>query len=253
MFPYNQIDIDFLSEMQLKWSKGEADLDNFNSLLTGTQYAWFYALSAAYLPRGSEVLDWGAGNGHASRYLSRHGCRVTGYDVGSDINIRGAATGDRSIGAGFSDPIRLPFSDDSFDATLSVGVLEHVRETGGNELASLQELLRVTRPNGRIICVHLPNSGSWIEALASKLNVDGHQYRFTARQVSHLFNAAGWSVELTGRYGFLPRNRVPNFLPGLVCNSITTVNIYNIVDHICSRLLPWFAQNHFVVARKSST
>jgi hypothetical protein len=42
--------------------------------------------------------------------------------------------------------VMLPFPDTCFDAVASVGVLEHVRETGGNELASLARSLACFAP-----------------------------------------------------------------------------------------------------------
>ncbi|MBQ4132690.1 MAG: methyltransferase domain-containing protein [Desulfovibrionaceae bacterium] len=45
----------------------------------------------------------------------------------------------------------------------SIGVFEHVHETGGDQLASLKEISRVLKPEGFFLCFHLPNKYSWVE------------------------------------------------------------------------------------------
>jgi SAM-dependent methyltransferase len=52
---------------------------------------------------------------------------------------------------------RLPFADGSFDLTLCLNMLQYLDDGGTSQ--ALAELLRVTRPGGRII-LHVKNSAS---------------------------------------------------------------------------------------------
>jgi ubiquinone/menaquinone biosynthesis C-methylase UbiE len=51
-----------------------------------------------------------------------------------------------------SEIVKLPYPDDSFDAVLASGVLEHVPL----DYESLKELHRVLRVRGRMIVTYLP-------------------------------------------------------------------------------------------------
>jgi len=47
---------------------------------------------------------------------------------------------------------------DKFDAVVSVGVLEHVKETGGSEIGSLREIFRILKLNGYLSVTTFPTS-----------------------------------------------------------------------------------------------
>jgi SAM-dependent methyltransferase len=126
-----------------------ATAPQFGSLVGARQYSCLYSMVRRHVARWSRVLDWGAGTGHFGYFLARSGYQATGFEMSSASRLDWVgqpyvdfATGD------LSEPVHPPFPDASFDAVVSVGVLEHVRETGGNELASLAEIRRVTRPGG---------------------------------------------------------------------------------------------------------
>ncbi|MCL3863223.1 demethylmenaquinone methyltransferase [Actinotalea sp. K2] len=95
---------------------------------------------------GQRVLDLAAGTGTSSEPFDAAGVRV----VPCDFSVGMLAVGkgrrpDLPFTAG--DATRLPFADASFDAvTISFG-LRNVVDTG----AALAEMLRVTRPGGRLV------------------------------------------------------------------------------------------------------
>ena len=223
---------------------------NFDTITTGAQYRTLHRLCRKWIPAGGRVLDWGTGTGHASIYLSRAGYATTGYslDPFSFQDLLGEAPYTFVAGRA-SEPIALPFDGSEFDAVLSVGVLEHVRETGGDELSSLREIRRVLKPGGVLICVHLPNANSWIEAFARSRGVWGHRYRFSTAQVRRLFRESGFHVERHRRYGALPRNQISRVLPRRLCDSEMFSRIYDATDAVLAALMPWFVQNHYVIAR----
>ena len=186
----------------------------FRTLLTGCQYLPLYRLAERHARPGMSVLDWGAGNGHFSYFLLRLGLEVTAFNFQSHkcalADLLHARFGARfRISYGPDDePTRLPFADGSFDLAFSIGVLEHVRETGGSELGSLAELKRVLKPGGLLACGMLPKKYSWIEFLAR--HVPGrrhrHLYRYTGRDLGDLLSRSGFQLIELGTHGFLPRN-----------------------------------------------
>ena len=105
---------------------------------------------------GQAVLDLAAGTGTSSRRVLRAGARC----VACDFSFGMLSVGARKPASGLSfvagDALDLPFRDEAFDVvTISFG-LRNVADTE----QALAELLRVTRPGGRlVICEfsHLPS------------------------------------------------------------------------------------------------
>jgi demethylmenaquinone methyltransferase/2-methoxy-6-polyprenyl-1,4-benzoquinol methylase len=96
---------------------------------------------------GQLVLDLAAGTGASSRSFVRRGARCVACDFSLGMLAIGARTptGGPAFVAG--DALTLPFRAGTFDVvTISFG-LRNVTDTG----QSLRELLRVTRPGGRLV------------------------------------------------------------------------------------------------------
>lgn len=230
---------------------GRPGWPNYDTLTSGAQYRRLHRLCREWIPPGGRVLDWGAGTGHASVYLAKAGFDTTGFSFdGFSFEDLVAGGRYRFVAGRADDPVRLPFADASFDAVLSVGVLEHVRETGGDERASLHEIARVLRPGGVFLCYHFPNAGSWIEALARNFGAFSHAYRYRPADVRGVFEGTGLEIVRHARYGLLPRNQVARILPRKVCDLAAFSRTYDAVDRLGAGLLPWIVQNHLVVARK---
>ena len=123
--------------------------DVTNDVLSlGQDRVWRRAVSRALDVRpGERVLDLAAGTGTSSEPFAAAGARVVPCDFSPGMLAVGKRRrGDLAFTAG--DATRLPFADAAFDAvTISFG-LRNVVDTG----AALSELLRVTRPGGRL-CV----------------------------------------------------------------------------------------------------
>ena len=99
---------------------------------------------------GESVLDVGCGTGNAAFEAARAGGRVTGVDPAERL-VGVAAGRARELGleATFlvGDAQALPFGDDTFDAVISVFAV--IFAPDGERAAT--ELVRVTRPGGRIV------------------------------------------------------------------------------------------------------
>lgn len=223
----------------------------FRSLVSAHQYQRLYALFRAYVPVGAPVLDWGIGDGHFSYYLLQSGYRTTGFSLTACTRPEWLPPAPYCLVQGDPhDPVRLPFTAQSFTAVASVGVLEHVRETGGDELKSLCEIRRILQPGGYFICYHFPNRYSMIEAMARLLpHKHAHRYRFTRRQIRQLLEQAGLELVKTYRYGFLPRN-IWGYAPRWLRNSPLIVRAWDAVDRGCGLCFAPLCQNHAIVARR---
>ena len=228
------------------------DLRQFRSRPGAHQYLRLYRLFEKYVAPGCEVLDWGAGNGHFCYYLVRAGYKVSGFSLKPCSFERWLPRGSYRVVQGDpSEPAALPFADGSFEAVASVGVLEHVRDSGGNELASLREIRRILKPGGHFVCYHLPNRYSLIEAASRR--VPGkyhHRHRFTHRNVRALARAAGLELIESSRYGFLPRHSW-NGLPPALRRARSLARLWDGTDVILSTIFSPLCQNYFFVARKS--
>ncbi len=232
----------------------------FRTALTGAQYLPLYRLAERHARPGMSALDWGSGNGHFSYFLLRLGLEVTAFNLESQecalADLLGARFGERyRICFGADDqPVRLPFADGSFDLACSVGVLEHVREVGGSELASLAELRRVLRPGGLLLCGMLPKKHSWIEFLVRSFfkRKHHHLYRYTERVLRDLLKRSGFELIELATHGFLPRNSFNQVALAGLTGRTPVIRLFNLIDRTLARSLPAIAQNFMLCARSSS-
>ena len=231
--------------------RGEPELLQFGSLLAAHQYLPLYRLWRQWVAAGAEVLDWGAGNGHFSYFLVRGGWRATGYSFLPFMYERWLPKAPYRFVAGSEvDPVRLPFEGASFDAVASIGVLEHVRETGGEEAGSLAEIARVLRPGGVFVCWHFPNQWSWIDRLAR--GVPGkhrHHWRYTRGDIRRLVAGAGLELLETRRYAVLPRNTLHRLF-GPASDTPAFAAGWDALDRALAVPFGAIAQNHCFVARR---
>ena len=198
--------------------------DLLNDVLSlGQDRLWrrFVAATVAAVP-GERVLDLAAGTGTSSRTFTTAGayCVACDFSLGMlQVGARKAASRRRPDGPApgpvrfaAGDALALPFRDRAFDAvTISFG-LRNVADPD----AALAEMLRVTRPGGRlVICEfgHLPAArlDAWygrylsaaLPAVARRLSPSGDAYEYLAESIrewprapelARRMGAAGWSA-----------------------------------------------------------
>src|SRR5262249_56144395 len=108
---------------------------------------------------GDTILDVGCGSGVLDRWLARHtgrAHRITAVDIHRTLLREAAALATKE---GLAEYIEfregnaevLPFGDDSFDVTMSATVMELL-----DAERMLREMVRVTRPRGRLGVVLRP-------------------------------------------------------------------------------------------------
>ena len=248
--PTDVTDRELLESLQAhaRTPTGQALLQ-FRSRAAAHQYLPLYELVRRHIPRGAAVLDWGAGNGHFSYFLRRNGYRVTSYRLGETRDDAWLADpGDRVIGEE-REICALPFERGAFDAVSSIGVLEHVADGGGTFAGSLRELHRVTCEGGSLVVFHLPQAGSWIEAIARRVpGAHAHSHPFRRAEIEALLRETGWRVHESSRYAFLPRNfwgRFPSW-----GDSPRVAKAWDRADQRLARLFVPLCQNFAIVAGK---
>lgn len=131
--------------------------DLTNDVLTaGIQRSWRRAMVDAVDPRpGDLVLDLAAGTGCSTEPFNERG--ATGIACDFSIGMLRQGKLDRpEVAFVAGDGTRLPFADDTFDAvTISYGLRNFVDPAAG-----LREMLRVTRPGGRLVVCEF-SSPTW--------------------------------------------------------------------------------------------
>ena len=198
--------------------------DLLNDVLSlGQDRLWRRVVAAAVAAGpGERVLDLAAGTGTSSQTFTTAGafCVACDFSLGMlQVGARKAASGRRPDGPATGpvrfaagDALALPFRDGAFDAvTISFG-LRNVADPD----AALAEMLRVTRPGGRlVICEfgHLPAArlDAWygrylstaLPAVARRLSPSGDAYEYLAESIrewplapelARRMGAAGWSA-----------------------------------------------------------
>jgi 2-polyprenyl-3-methyl-5-hydroxy-6-metoxy-1,4-benzoquinol methylase len=157
--------------------------------------------------RPRRVLDWGCGWGQVTKLLRNHELEVIAFDYRPDRE-EGVEPLERypEIDAYLSpDPVKLPFESGSFDAVLSLGVLEHVSDPN----ASLEEIKRVLEPGGVFYVYKLPNRYSYLERLARLMGLYYHGANsedavYTKRSAVALLGAHGFEIKEFRRTNMLP-------------------------------------------------
>ena len=187
--------------------------DLANALLSfGSDQHWRRCATAAVGPvGGSLVLDVATGTGRLATALCDAGARVVGVDFSMPMLEAGAQRADRA-GVAFvnGDGTRLPFADATFDAVTIAFGLRNLPDTVGG----LRELLRVTKPGGRLVVLEF-SKPTWapfrllyerylvalLPRVAELVSSDGPAYRYSSDSIrawpdqqalARLVAAAGW-------------------------------------------------------------
>ena len=136
------------SDVQRMFDAVAKRYDVTNDVLSlGQDRRWRHeVIDAVGAGTGDVVLDLAAGTGTSSQPFADRGATVVPCDFSLGmLRVGKQARPHLPFTAG--DGTRLPFADDSFDAvTISFGLRNIV-----DPLAGLREMLRVTRPGGRLV------------------------------------------------------------------------------------------------------
>lgn len=107
-------------------------------------------VSFADLPRGARLLDVGSGTGALSMALLEGvaGSTVVGIEPAEAyVSYSRKKISDDRLCFEVGDGLNIPFNDNSFDATLSLLILQELSDAS----LALREMRRVTRPGGSVV------------------------------------------------------------------------------------------------------
>jgi 2-polyprenyl-3-methyl-5-hydroxy-6-metoxy-1,4-benzoquinol methylase len=102
--------------------------------------------------RGKRMLEVGSGTGLVSLALAKRGADVTLCDISPEaVKFSKAVFAKEGVHGTTVEGslLDLPFEKDSFDVTWNAGVVEHFKHD--DQVRGLQEMLRVTKPEGKVI------------------------------------------------------------------------------------------------------
>jgi len=133
---------------------------------------------------GGRLLDAGCGVGEVARALAAAvapGGEVVAVDA-SSATVAAAAARDDGSGVRYevADVVALPFADGTFDGVRTERVLQHVAEPD----AAIAELVRVTRPGGRVCLVDTDWESLAVDGMPADL-VASMRAAFAARDTLH--------------------------------------------------------------------
>lgn len=164
--------------------------DEFAALVDHDEHHWWYAgrrrvLHAALgkldLPPDAQVLDAGCGTGRTMDELQGYG-RVQGVDLNPEgvAHARGRGHDDVQVAR----VEEIPYEDQTFDLVTCLDVIEHTPD----DVVSLRELLRVTRPSGWLVVTVPAYQFLW----SSHDEANEHYRRYHRRRLREAGVAAGW-------------------------------------------------------------
>lgn len=109
-----------------------------------------------YFNKGKKVLEVGCGRGSLSCYFSDAGYDCTLLDISEEvINIAKVIFNQNKLDANFvvADATSLPFEDQSFDISFSIGLLEHFQDIK----KPIKEQIRILKKGGIFIGYVVPH------------------------------------------------------------------------------------------------
>ena len=107
-----------------------------------------------------KILDFGCGTGNYSIKLAESGCLVTGMDISKkmlDIAEKKAEKSDLNIKFVYSESLKLPFKEETFDAALSIVTFDFIENSNNY----FDEIFRVVKSGGRIVIGVINKDSSW--------------------------------------------------------------------------------------------
>jgi len=162
-------------------------------------------------------LDVGCGTGVLAQRLATAGYEMTGLDP-SEGMLEVLAERAPDVRAVRGSGTELPFEDASFDLVFTVAALHHIAEPEAVR-TTLAEIVRVARPQGRIVIWdHNPRNPYWKRLMARVPQDDGTERLIPEAEVLGGLRSAG-AVPIESRQLGL----VPDFVPPALLRAAAAV------------------------------
>lgn len=144
------------------------------------------------VPKGSRILDFGAGEGALSERLFDMGYKITAADKDA-ANFRSENCDFSSINFDRPDEVDA-FTQahaNQFDVVLGVEVIEHVHD----QWKYVRQLMTMAKPGG-IILVTTPNTTSWLSRINFLRAGRFHQFADADLVYGHINPVSPWEIDL---------------------------------------------------------
>lgn len=182
------------------------------------EYALTCAMLERYLPAQGRILDIGGGAGRYTIWLARRGYKVVLADLSPDLlELAQAQIADADVTEQIEAIVEADacdlsrWSDESFDAIVSLGPFYHLPDSEERERAA-RELVRVLRPDGTAFIALMPRLALLRRILARpderKHLADG---AWVARLMEHGIFENSAAGKFTHGYGAQPAEIEPFF------------------------------------------
>src|SRR5690349_1018504 len=176
--------------IQAAWASpvGSMVYDRAQLLARRMMTAFQHPIEWLQLPRGGTALDVGSGPGNVTASLARAagpGRLALGVDISQPMLARAVrAEAGPQVGFVRADAQRLPFRDESFDAVVSIAMLQLIPKPP----AALAEMVRMLRPGARM-AVMVPTAGR--AGALMRLLPDGGAHFFTDDEIGDVLEDLG--------------------------------------------------------------
>lgn len=166
-----------VANFENNWVKRQEKLGNWfckaepeNQIQFAFQQHWFFIQQVIDIPAQGKVLEVGCGRGSISSFFAENGYQVSLLDISASIikdaqkifeNNGHAEKAEFIVG----DANKLPYPDNVFDVTISIGLLEHF----DNVDKVISEQIRVLKKGGVFIAYVVPEKRS-IQNIFNPLN-----------------------------------------------------------------------------------
>jgi SAM-dependent methyltransferase len=169
------------------------------------------------------------------RYIRQHAPAATAIDVGAGTGILAERLADAGMDVVALDPFpgmleqlrrrrpgvqtvvahgeAIPFPDNNFDLAYSVAVMHHIADPG-KVRRTLAEMVRVTRPGGRIVIWdHNPRNPYWPNLMKRVPQDVGSERLASMEELLAGLTAAGATIVRAERLGMMPEFMPQALLP----------------------------------------
>ena len=177
-----------------------------------TNYYFFYNkllnLVRSSISESSAVIDIGCGAGILADALTGRYKSYVGVDISAErIRQARARIKDKKALFTVADAGSVPCADSSFDAAVSIEVIEHLWDA---ELL-IKEARRVLKEGGVFILT--TPTGLWYENITWQLYRDPHLHEFSYRKLKELLERQGFQIKSLSGIGFkLPKIKIHPWL-----------------------------------------
>jgi len=190
--------------------------------LNSKRHVWHWntdmTMFLKYLDKEDQVLDFGTGVGASAVPFAFAGCQVKAIDIDdfmSEVPSHARSAQEqrffwpkleRAFGdlAFFHYKDTIPFPDNTFDAVVAYGVLEHIPDEMHNLVVS--EWRRVLKPGGYLFISYLPRKLALCENVTRWLGMPHHERLWGDREIRSFLRNHKFEILRFNRIAFCPQH-----------------------------------------------